>query len=37
LGLRWRDISVVKGEREELKMINRALFIPTTHNSNEIF
>jgi len=28
LGLRWRDISVVKGEREELKRINRALFIP---------
>jgi hypothetical protein len=28
LGLKWRDISVIKGEREELKRINRALFIP---------
>jgi len=28
LGLRWRDISIVKGEREELTRINRALFIP---------
>ena len=28
LGLRWRDISTVKGERDELKRINRALFIP---------
>jgi integrase len=28
LGLRWRDISIIKGEREELKRINRALFIP---------
>ena len=27
LGLRWKNISFVKGEKEELKKINRALFI----------
>ena len=28
LGLKWQDISIIKSETEELKRINRALFIP---------